>query len=114
MDERMRRQWAATEASTRGWGGVTIVAEATGLAWNTIRAGMRELDHRAAHPDEPVEDRIRCRGAGRKRLTETDIKMEDIKMCACHKNREFNRLIPLNFISPRRNAAAHIFMCNDA
>jgi hypothetical protein len=72
MDERMRRQWAASEASTLGWGGVTAVAEATGLAWNTIKAGMRELDHRAAHLDEPVDDRLRCRGAGRKRLTETD------------------------------------------
>ncbi len=39
MDERMRRQWAATEASTLDWGGVTVVAEATGLGWNTIRAG---------------------------------------------------------------------------
>ena len=72
MDERMRRQWAATEASTLGWGGVTAVAEATGLAWNTIKAGMRELDHRAAHPNEPVDDQIRRSGAGRKRLTETD------------------------------------------
>ncbi len=72
MDERMRRQWAASEASTLGWGGVTVVAEATGLAWNTIKAGMRELNHRAAHPGEPVDDRIRRSGAGRKRLTETD------------------------------------------
>ena len=32
MDERMRRQWAATEAAALGWGGVTVVAEATGLA----------------------------------------------------------------------------------
>jgi hypothetical protein len=72
MDERMRRQWAASEASALGWGGVTVVAEATGLAWNTIKAGVRELKHRAAHPDEPVDDRIRRRGAGRKRLTETD------------------------------------------
>ena len=72
MDERMRRQWAASEASTLGWGGVTVVAEATGLAWNTIKAGMRELNHRAAHPDEPIDDRIRRSGAGRKRLTETD------------------------------------------
>jgi hypothetical protein len=75
MDERMRRQWAASEASSLGWGGVTVVAEATGLAWNTIKAGMRELDHRAAHPDEPVADRIRRSGAGRKRLTETDPQM---------------------------------------
>jgi hypothetical protein len=72
MDERMCRQWAASEAYMLGWGGVTVVAEATGLAWNTIKAGMRELDHRAAHPDDPVDDRIRRGGAGRKRLTETD------------------------------------------
>jgi hypothetical protein len=29
MDERMRRQWAATEAVDLGWGGVTAVAQAT-------------------------------------------------------------------------------------
>jgi hypothetical protein len=72
MDERMRRQWAAAEAAALGRGGITAVAEATGLAWNTVKAGMRELDHRAAHPDEPVADRIRRGGAGRKRLAETD------------------------------------------
>ena len=30
-DERMRRQWAAAEASALGWGGVTAVSLATGL-----------------------------------------------------------------------------------
>lgn len=72
MDERMRRQWAAIEASAIGWGGVAAVAQATGLARNTIKTGIREVEYRAAHPDEPVEDRVRCRGGGRKRLTETD------------------------------------------
>lgn len=72
MDERMRRQWAAIEASDLGWGGVAVVAQATGLARNTIKAGMREVDHRVAHPEDPVEGRIRRRGGGRKRLTETD------------------------------------------
>lgn len=72
MDERMRRQWAASEAAALGWGGITAVAEATGLAWNTIKAGVRELEHRAAHPDEAAEDRIRRAGAGRKRLVEVD------------------------------------------
>jgi Rhodopirellula transposase DDE domain len=72
MDERMRRQWAASEAAALGWGGVAAVAEASGLAWNTIKAGMRELDHRAKHPEESVDDRIRRGGGGRKRLTETD------------------------------------------
>jgi hypothetical protein len=72
MDERMRRQWAATEAAALGWGGITAVAKATGLAWNTVKVGMRELDQRAAQPQEPVADRIRRPGAGRKRLAETD------------------------------------------
>ena len=72
MDERMRRQWAACEATGLGWGGVTAVAQATGLAWNTIKTGMRELKQRAEHPDEPVEDRIRHVGGGRKQLTQTD------------------------------------------
>jgi hypothetical protein len=72
MDERMRRQWAATEAAALGWGGVTAVAHATGLAWNTIKAGMRELHDRSEHPHRAMEDRIRRPGGGRKRLTETD------------------------------------------
>ena len=37
MDERMRRQWAASEAALLGWGGVSAVATATGLARNTIQ-----------------------------------------------------------------------------
>jgi len=47
MDERMRRQWAATEALTLKRGGVTAVAKATGLSRTTIGEGMRELRERA-------------------------------------------------------------------
>ena len=36
MDERMRRRWAAAEASSYGWGGVRAVSRATGLSPNTI------------------------------------------------------------------------------
>jgi hypothetical protein len=72
MDERSCRQWAASEAMALGWGGVTAVAKATGLARNTIKVGIRELQHRAAHPNEPVTDRIRRPGAGRKRLADAD------------------------------------------
>ena len=72
MDERMRRQWAASEATSLGWGGVSAVARATGLARNTIKAGLRELEHWAAHPNDPIPDRVRRSGGGRKRLTETD------------------------------------------
>jgi Rhodopirellula transposase DDE domain len=72
MDERVRRQWAAAEATTLGWGGITTVAVATGLARNTIAAGLRELEHRREHPEEPVASRLRRVGGGRKALTETD------------------------------------------
>jgi hypothetical protein len=72
MDERLRRQWAAAEAVAVGWGGVTLMSSATGLARNTIAAGIEELEHRQAHPQEAVEVRIRRPGGGRKPLTQTD------------------------------------------
>jgi Rhodopirellula transposase DDE domain len=72
MDERMRRQWAAAEADELGWGGVSAVANATGLSRTTITAGLRELRHRAEHPDDAVSPRIRRPGGGGKWLTETD------------------------------------------
>ena len=72
MDERVRRQWAAAEAATLGWGGIAAVSSATGLARNTIAAGIQELDRRRERPDEPVEGRIRRVGGGRKPLAEID------------------------------------------
>ena len=68
----MRRQWAGAEAAALGWGGLTAVSRATGLALNTIRAGRAELEARRDHPDPPVEERIRRPGGGRKPLTQTD------------------------------------------
>jgi hypothetical protein len=53
MDERMRRHWAAAEAAELGWGGVSVVAAATGLSRTTITAGRHELRYRAAHPEAP-------------------------------------------------------------
>ena len=39
MDERVRRQWAAAEACALGWGGVSWVSAATGLAAQYHRRG---------------------------------------------------------------------------
>ena len=72
MDERMRRQWAAAEAADLGWGGVSLVAAATGLARNTVMVGVRELAYRRTHPKEPISIQIRSPGGGRKAVTETD------------------------------------------
>lgn len=43
MDERMRRLWAGAEAEAVGWGGVAIVARATGMAISTVRKGRDEV-----------------------------------------------------------------------
>lgn len=72
LDERARRQWAAAEARELGWGGISTLARATGLARDTIRTGLRELADRAAHPDELPDPRLRRPGAGRKPLTVLD------------------------------------------
>jgi DNA-binding phage protein len=57
LDERTRRLWAALEARAVGRGGITRVAEATGLSRSTIRAGLRELDA-SSRPNE--EKRPMC------------------------------------------------------
>ncbi|MGZ3301544.1 MAG: ISAzo13 family transposase, partial [Isosphaeraceae bacterium] len=48
MTERMRRQWAASEALALPRGGMTLVAQATGLSRTTIWAGVRELQNPSA------------------------------------------------------------------
>jgi hypothetical protein len=74
LDERARRLWAATEALELGWGGVTAVAEATGLSRTTIRAGMVEVraEARSRKKATPPTARIRRPGGGRKPLTHHD------------------------------------------
>lgn len=62
LDERGRRRWAAAEARSLGWGGVTAVAVATGISDRTIRNGIREIED----PSNVLEDRQRLPGGGRK------------------------------------------------
>jgi len=64
LDERGRRRWAAAEARSLGWGGVSAVAQATGLSDRTVRKGICELDDL-----EVVSwDRQRKVGGGRRSL----------------------------------------------
>src|SRR3989338_7862938 len=65
MNERSRRLWSATEAGALGRGGIAVVMRATGLAFNTIAKGMRELRQKATLPP----DRVRRAGGGRKKAT---------------------------------------------
>ena len=72
LDERTRRLWAATEARAIGFGGVSLVANQTGLARSTIHRGLGEL--RQIEADDYLDiaqlDRIRKPGAGRKSVIE--------------------------------------------
>jgi hypothetical protein len=73
LDERARRLWAATEARAIGWGGISQVAEATGLSRITIKAGLTELDLPAASAErEAARHRVRRPGGGRKALGDHD------------------------------------------
>src|SRR5690242_4186864 len=72
MNERMRRHWAASEAMSLPRGGLTLVAQATGLSRTTIWAGLRELRHPEAVSDALPVERARHAGAGRPVLTATD------------------------------------------
>jgi len=75
LDEKVRRRWAACEAMAIGWGGITAVAEATGLSRPTIRAGLAEVRGGASDAEEDLDaerQRLRQVGGGRRRVTESD------------------------------------------
>jgi transposase len=67
LDERGRRVWAAAEAMALPRGGVSLVAQATGLSRTTIHAGIRACQDRTAKP--LPAGRSRKTGGGRKPLT---------------------------------------------
>ena len=73
LDERARRMWAAVEAHAMGRGGISRVAEATGLSRVTIRAGLQELARADIASGPPaLPERLRRRGGGRKPLSMHD------------------------------------------
>ena len=76
LNERQRRAFAASEARTFGYGGIAAAARACGLAENTVRKGLAELED----PEPLGAERVRRPGAGRKRLEEADPKLlEDLR-----------------------------------
>ncbi len=68
----MRRLWAGAEAAALGWGGLSAMSRATGLALNTIRTGRAEVLAAPGQAHKSVDVRIRRLGGGRKSITETD------------------------------------------
>jgi transposase len=72
LDERMRRLVAAAESEAIGYGGVSVVARATGVSRRAITEGLKELKRPKSHKVRLEEARIRRRGAGRKRTVDKD------------------------------------------
>jgi transposase len=66
LDERARRIWAATEAEAFGYGGISLVARATGISRRAIHKGLNELSTESTVPTS----RVRKSGGGRKSLSE--------------------------------------------
>jgi transposase len=69
LDERTRRLVAAAEAEALGFGGISAVAQASGLSRGTVIRGIAELKT-ATKPARG--QRIRRKGAGRKRTADQD------------------------------------------
>jgi Rhodopirellula transposase DDE domain len=69
LNEASLRLWAANEALSLGYGGVSDVSRATGLSRTTIHAGIAELG-KSVVAGERV--RVRRTGGGRKTVTEKD------------------------------------------
>ena len=66
LNELTRRFWAASEAAALGYGGIAIVAEATGLSRRTIERGLGQI----VTESKPPSNKIRRPGAGRKSAKE--------------------------------------------
>jgi transposase len=73
LDERTRRLMAGAEAEAIGFGGISLVALATGLSRETVRRGLEELKAPAgSHPGG-----IRRPGGGRKRTIASDLTLKE-------------------------------------
>ena len=77
LNERSKRIWAACEANSINWGGVSAVSKATGISRPTIHRGISEIAMGLQKNDESDdnEDIQRCRkaGGGNKPLCEKDL-----------------------------------------
>jgi len=65
LNEKQRRLLIAAEAKTLGWGGISKVAQATGVSRVTIHKALTEIESKKV-----IAERIRKPGGGRKDITE--------------------------------------------
>lgn len=73
LNERTLRLFAAAEARSLGWGGISLVSRTLEISRDRISRGIKELEsEKKLHPD-----RIRRKGGGRKKLLESDRTLKD-------------------------------------
>jgi len=65
LNEKQRRLLIAAEARTLGWGGISKVAQATGVSRVTIHKALAEIESKKI-----IAERVRKPGGGRKDITE--------------------------------------------
>ncbi len=101
LDERGRRLFAAAEAYAAGYGGVSAVARATGIARGAIDRGLKELDALGA------ARKIRRAGGGRLSLTRKDpTLLEDLrKLLELSDARRSHAAAPMGVQEPRQTRA---------
>ena len=76
LDEQSRRRYVAMEARSMGHGGVSAMAEISGLARSTIYRGLSDIDGNITAPGR----RIRKPGGGRKsKLAEDPTLLSDLR-----------------------------------
>jgi transposase len=73
LTERTRRLFAANEALSLGWGGISTVSRATGLSRQVISGGIQELQGKK----RVEEGRVRQKGGGRKSNVSKDPKLSE-------------------------------------
>ncbi|SRR6266568_1917806 len=71
LTERTRRLFAANEALSLGWGGISVVSRATELSRQVISNGIQELQGGI----QAQEGRVRRKGGGRKSNVSKDPKL---------------------------------------
>lgn len=84
LTERSRRLIAAADAEILGWGGISIIQQASGLSDRTIKNGIKELKSKTSLP----ANRCRKQGGGRKKLTAKDkTVVKDLKKLVANSTR---------------------------
>ena len=76
LNERLRRLFAATEAEVLGYGGVSLVARATGVSRRAITEGLAELSGGVSYVPEKTPEWIRRPGGGRKKAVVLDTTLQ--------------------------------------